>query len=152
MTYPLWHDDILICYPALLNRLKTLPQIKKVCEAREFEDISTGKVQTPLDGAVYVILDSITPDSENAGGREQVVTLGFSVILVKQNYNPTPRLDGVGATITAICRALQGFEPMADGRALTLSPFVQDRAVAIRYNKGFAFFPLRFTTTVAVMV
>ena len=140
---PLWHDDILAFYPALIERLKSVPAIKKVCEAKELEDLDAGRVQTPLDGAVYVVLDSIAPTDGNARGREQLMQIGVSIIL--------PRLDGVGATITAICKALQGFEAKKDGRHLTLSPFVQNKGIAIRYSKGFAFFPMHFSTTVAIM-
>lgn len=143
---------MLAFYPALLDRLRGVTAIKKVCEAKELEDLDTGRVQTPLDGAVYVVLDGITPTEGNARGREQVMQIGISVILTKRDYNPTPRLDGVGQTITAICKALQGFEPKtADGKHLTLSPFVQNTGVSIRYNKGFAFFPLHFVTTVAIL-
>lgn len=148
---PLWHDDILAFYPALIERLKSVPAIKKVCEAKELEDLDAGRVQTPLDGAVYVVLDSIAPTDGNARGREQLMQIGVSIILTKRDYNPVPRLDGVGATITAICKALQGFEAKKDGRHLTLSPFVQNKGIAIRYSKGFAFFPMHFSTTVAIM-
>lgn len=151
-TLPLWHNDILAFYPALIERLEGVPAIKKVCHAKELEDLDAGRVQVPLDGAVYVVLDSIVPTDGNGRGREQLMQIGVSVILVKRDYNPVPRLDGVGASITAICQALQGFEPVdKDGRHYTLSPFVQDKGIGIRYNKGFAFFPMHFTTTVAIL-
>ncbi|MDO4897065.1 MAG: hypothetical protein Q3971_06855 [Moraxella sp.] len=147
---PLWHDDILVCYPALLDRLKSISPIKKVQEIKELSEIDNQAV-APLDGVVYVIFDGLTPTDPNNDGREQVVELGFTIILAKQQYNPRPRMDGVGASLTAICKALQGYEPEQDGRALTLSPFVQKQALAVRYFKNYALFPLRFTTTVAVM-
>lgn len=147
---PLWHDDMLVCYPALLDRLNAIPVVKKVLEIKELASLDNQTV-APLDGAVYVIFDGFSPVSPNHGGREQVMALGFTIILAKQQYNPTPKMDGVGATLTAICKALQGFEPIQDGRALTLSPFVQKNALPIRYFKNYALFALRFTTTVAVM-
>lgn len=147
---PLWHDDILVCYPALLDRLKSIVQIKKVLEIKELSELDNQAV-APLDGAVYVIFDGISPTDPNNEGREQVIELGFTIILAKQQYNPAPRMDGVGATLTAICKALQGFEPEQDERALTLSPFVQKQALAVKYFKNYALFPLRFATTVAVM-
>lgn len=149
-NYPLWHDDFLVCYPALLDRIGTIPQVKKVQEIKELAEIDSQAV-APLDGAVYVIFDGMSPTDPNNGGREQVMELGFTLILAKQQYNPRPRMDGVGASLTAICKALQGFEPEQDGRALTLSPFVQKQALAVRYFKNYALFPLRFTTTVAIM-
>lgn len=149
-NYPLWHDDFLACYPALLSRLQTITQIKKIQEIKELAEIDGGAV-VPLDGAVYVIFDGLTPTSANNGGREQVMELGFTLILAKQQYNPHPRIDGVGATLTAICKALQGYEPTQDGRALSLSPFVQKPALAVKYFKNYALFPLRFTTTVAIL-
>lgn len=147
---PLWHDDILACYPDVLARLKSLPQIKKVIEAKELSEIDN-KAIAPIDGAVYVVLDSITPTAGSDGTkRGQDIQIGFSVILAKQQYNPTPKLDGVGQTLTAICKAMIGFEPVKDGRALTLTPFVQEQGLAIRYQQNYALFPLRFSTTVAV--
>lgn len=147
---PLWHDDMLVCYPVLLDRLKSIVQIKKVLEIKELSELDNQAV-APLDGAVYVIFDGLTPTDPNNDGREQTMELGFTIILTKQQYNPAPRMDGVGATLTAICKALQGFEPEQDGRALTLSPFVQKQALAVKYFKNYALFPLRFATTVAVM-
>lgn len=150
MTKPLWYDDMLVCYPALLDRLKSISPIKKVQEIKELSEIDNQAV-APLDGAVYVIFDGLTPTDPNNDGREQTMELGFTIILAKQQYNPTPRMDGVGVTLTAICKALQGFDPERDGRALTASPFVQDKALPFRYFKNYALFPLRFTTTVVVM-
>lgn len=147
---PLWHDDILVCYPALLDRLRQLPQIKKVLEIKELSDMDKGAV-APLDGAVYVVFDGISLGDDNNRGKEQELELGFTIILAKQQYNPTPRMDGVGASLTAICKALQGYCPTQDGRALTLSPFVQKQGLAVKYHQNYALFPLRFTTTVAVL-
>lgn len=151
-TKPVWREDLLACYPALIDRLKSCPEIKKVCEAKELADLDSQKAQMPLDGAVYVILDSISPEESNNGGRETLITLGFSIILAKQNVNPTPKLAGLGATLTAICKALQGFEPKdKDGKHLTLSAFVQEKGLPIRYSRGFGFYAFRFTTKVAVV-
>lgn len=149
---PPWQSDLLACYPALLERLQACKHIKKVCTAKELTDLDTGKVQVPLDGAVYVILDSLSPIDNNNGGRESLIQLGFSVILAKQSTTAAPNLDGIGITMTAICKALQGFEPKSkDGKHLTLSPFVQEKGLPIRYSKGFCLYPFRFSTTVAVV-
>lgn len=151
-NHPIWRDDLLACYPALIDRLKACPEIKKVCEAKELADLDSNKAQMPLDGAVYVILDSITPQQSNNGGRETMMSLGFSIILAKQNVTPMPKMAGLGAVLTAICKAMQGFEPKnKDGKRLSLSPFVQEKGLPIRYGKGFGFYPFRFTTTVAVV-
>lgn len=151
MSKPLWHDDILVCYPALIDRLKAIPQIKKVLEAKDLAELDNKKTLAPLDGVVYVIFDGVSQVEADNGKRGHDLKLGFTLLLAKQQYNPTPRLDGFGATLTAICKALQGFEPMQDGRALTMTPFVQENALAIRYFDNYALFPLRFTTTVAVL-
>lgn len=148
---PLWHDDILACYPALIDRIKSVKQVKKVLEAKDLAELDNKKALAPLDGAVYVIFDGISQVEQDNGKRGHDLKLGFTLLLAKQQYNPTPRLDGVGQTITAICKALQGFNPEQDGRALTLTPFVQEDALAIRYFDNYALFPLRFTTTVAIV-
>lgn len=150
---PAWQTDILACYPYVLERLKSVAQVTQVLEAQDFADISSAKrKQIPADGTVYVILDGYTPGSDNARGREQNMEIGFSVILTKQQVTPQPATNGVGQTITAIAKALQGFDPTdKQGRALTTEPFIQRKPLAIRYEDGFAFFPLRFTTVVAVI-
>lgn len=150
---PAWMTDVLACYPYLLDRLRSITQVKKVFEAKAFADISSDdRQQIPLDGAVYVMLDSYTPTESNANGREQMMEIGFSVILTKQQFTPTPNTDGVGQTLTAISQALQGFDPKDDkGRALTVSPFRQRKPLAVLYKKGFAYFPTRFTAEVAII-
>lgn len=150
---PAWQTDILACYPYVLERLKSVAQISQVLEAQDFADISSAqRRQIPADGTVYVILDGYTPGSDNAKSREQNMEIGFSVILTKQQVTPQPATNGVGQTITAIAKALQGFDPTDEqGRALTTEPFVQRKPLAVRYEDGFAFFPLRFTTVVAII-
>lgn len=150
---PAWHDNILACYPHLIARLRQLPQVRQVLEAQDFAAISSAKRrQLPQDGSVYVLLDGFTPTSDNASGREQIMEIGFSVILTKQQVTPKPCADGVGQTLTAIAKALQGYDPSDEyGRCLTATPFKQRKALSVKYEDGFAFFPLRFTTTVAIL-
>lgn len=153
MTDPAWQDDALACYPYLLDRLREVSQVNVVLEAKDFADISgEDRQQIPLDGAVYVMLDGYTPTTSNARGAEQTIEIGFSVILTKQQFTPTPDTDGVGPTLTAISKALQGFDPKDErGRALVTSPFRQRPPIPIRYKPGFAFFPTRFTAEVAII-
>ena len=152
-TQPAWTTNVLACYPYVLERLRSLPQVKTVLEAQEFAAISGGRrKQMPLDGAVYVILDGYTPTGSNAKGAEQMMEIGFSVILTKQQVTPNPATDGVGQTLTAISQGMQGFDPVdAQGRALTTNPFRQRQPLAIQYEDGFAYFPLRFTAEVAII-
>lgn len=151
-TQPAWRDNILACYPALLARLSGVTGVKKVCEAKELASLGSGKERVPLDGAVYVVWDGFTPASDNDGRRAQTLELGFSVILAKRNYTPKPETGDVGSTVTGIAKALQGFDPCDEqGRTLVSTPFKQRSALPIRYEDGFAFFPLRFTCEVAVL-
>ena len=151
---PAYHDNILACYPALLARLATVPGVKKVYEAQEMGAIGNDRAVMPIDGAVYVVLDGVTPTT-TASAREQTIEIGFSFILAKRNYNPNRgiyRIDGLGETYTAIARAFQGFDPVdATGRALTTQPFTQRAALSIAYRDGYALFPLRFTAAVALI-
>lgn len=152
MAKPAFADNLLACYPALLARLQGVPGVKAVLEATELTALYRERRQLPLDGAVYVVLDGFTPQADNNRGREQLIELSFSIILVKRHFTPKPQTDGVGETLTAICKALQGFDPQnAQGQALLSAPFVQANAIPIRYEDGFAFFPLRFTAEVAVI-
>ena len=150
---PAWNDNALACYPYILERLESVMQVKRVLEAADFAAISGAqRKQVPLDGAVYLILDGYTPTSSNAKGKEQLIEIGFSVILTKQQFTPNPATDGVGQTLTAISKALQGFDPSdSQGRALVTEPFTHRPPLPIQYEDGFAFFPLRFTAEVAIL-
>ena len=150
---PAWNDNALACYPYVLARLKQISQVKIVQEAAEFVEISgADRKKVPLDGAVYLVLDGYTPTDSNANSKEQLIEIGFSVILTKQHITPNPNTDDVGKTLTAISKALQGFDPSdAQGRALVTEPFKSRPALPIQYEKGFAFFPLRFICEVAIL-
>lgn len=152
---PAWHDNILACYPALLDRIAAVPGVSRVIEIESFADLDDGKKVAPQDGAVYVILDGMTPTDIAGANTEQTLEIGFSVILAKRKYTPTKthNREGLGETWTALARALQGFDPLdAQGRALTSTPFKQRAALPIDYRTGFGLFPLRFTAQVAVLV
>ena len=150
---PAWNDNALACYPYVLERLREVSQVKRVLEAADFAAISGAqRKQVPLDGAVYLILDGYTPTASNGKGREQLIEIGFSVILTKQQFTPNPASDDVGKTLTALSKALQGFDPSdAQGRALVTNPFESRPPLPIQYEDGFAFFPLRFTAEVAIL-
>lgn len=158
MAKPIWADDMLACYPALLQRLQAVKPIKKVFEVKELDQLTNDRPSVAmLDGCVYVLLDSITPKDNNNRKKEQTLELGFSIILAKSfiNISPSQVKQGdytLGQTITAICKSLQGFEPVNhQGQHLSLSPFTQTSALNIRYDKGFGLFALRFVTEVAVL-
>lgn len=147
-----WQDNFLACYPAVLEQLRRVKQVKKVLEAQDFANISSERKQRPLDGAVYVIFDGFTPTQPNNTNREQILDIGFSVILAKTNITPRPQTNGIGETLTAIAKALQGFLPVdQQGNDLTITPFEQKPALSIQYLDGFAYFPLRFTAQVAIL-
>lgn len=150
MSKPIWHGNFLACYPAILQRLQQVKGVKKVLESQDLANIS--KSQRPLDGAVYVVFDGFSPTDHNNAKREQMLQIGFSVILVKTNITPRPQTDGIGETLTAIMQTLQGFQPQDEhGNDLTLSPLMQTQALAIRYEDGFAYFPMRFSTEIAIL-
>ena len=101
---------------------------------------------------MYLVFDGFTP-AETAGNAANLsLRLSFSVILAKRQYAPNKMQygqDGVGETITAIIRALQGFVPKnGEGKSLTAAPFAARAALPITYDEGYAFFPLRFETSV----
>lgn len=153
MTVP-WHKNMLACYPALIARLQQIEGIKSVRHADDIGDLQDRQV--PLDGALYVIFDAFVPQQAADGGRNQFVEIGFSLVLAKRKYRPSESLyltGGVGETLTAIARAMQGFAPQDDdGNDLTLTPFTQSAALAISYDsRGFGLFPLRFITQVAIL-
>ncbi|TKI21140.1 hypothetical protein FCO27_19005, partial [Bacillus pumilus] len=129
------YQNVLACYPALLARLAQVPGVHQVLEAADLEALSSDKRLKPIDGAVYVVFDGFTPDTDAATRQLLRERLSFSVILTKRQYNPGHMqygADGVGETITAIKAALQGFRPLDEqGRALTLDPFSARAALPI---------------------
>lgn len=145
MTSPL-HRDFLAFIDPVIERLGAVKEIKKVLTAHELSNLDVGKSIAPLDGCVYVILDGFAPTNEAGKGKNQKMDITFSVILAKQHYNKTGVGD-IGATLTAIAKALMGFEPAnAEGQCLTLTPIYLDNGANVLYQQGFALYPLRFKT------
>lgn len=145
-------DNILACYPALLERLTSVPGVKRVLEAPDLEALAADRKIRPDDGAVYLVFDGFTPGETAGNAANLALKLSFSVILAKRQYTPNKMeygQDGVGETLTAIIRALQGFVPKnGEGKSLTAAPFAARAALPITYDEGYAFFPLRFETSV----
>ncbi|MCP1659341.1 phage tail terminator protein [Neisseria perflava] len=154
---PAMYTNMLACYPALLARLAGVPGVKQVLEAQDLAAVAGERKVLPADGAVYVVFDGFTPENETAARKRLAQErLSFSLILAKRQYTPN-RLqfgaDGVGETLTAIKSAFQGWTPKdSDGLALALTPFQAAQALSIYYHDGYAFFPVRFTTTVNIQL
>ncbi|MDO4434844.1 MAG: hypothetical protein Q4B71_00315 [Cardiobacteriaceae bacterium] len=147
-----WRDNMLAVYPYLLERLQGIKGIKTVLEAQALDSLTRERSLAPLDGAVYLVFDGFTPREDNSQRREQLFELGFSVILVKRHYTPSPTADSVGAILTQILKALCGFDPIdEDGKALCVRPFKAQNPLPIQYHQGYAFFPTRFVCDVAVL-
>lgn len=152
---PVWHDDVFACYAPMIKRLNQLVidgVVKIIKEADDIDDLVGDNPNTrPLDNALYVIFDSLTPAKSNKNGQEQEEVIGFSLVYVTKKYN-FRGLSGtsVGQVLASIAKLMNGFLPYDDdGRACTLSPFVQDRPLPIMYKNGFGYFSKRYTTTVA---
>lgn len=154
-----WRDNFLACYPAIIERLQAVRGVKKVCEATDFAALS--KKQAPLDGVVYVIFDSVRPKAANQGHREQMLEIGFSIILTKTNlsmraFGGDGQADSVGVLLTSIAKAMQGFVPMwtdehGNSEALVDTAFTQQNGLPVQYLDGFAYFPLRFVAQVQLV-
>lgn len=150
MAKPAWHDDFLICYPALLERLQSISEIKLVGEAKDLDQVLGDNEIAPSDNAAYLMWDSLTPVSED-GQRENTLQIGFSVVLSKQQYTPKPKIDGIGQMTAAIYKALNGFDPVNEkGQSLVSKAFRPAKPLPIRFKKGFGFFPMRFVAEVVV--
>lgn len=149
MTSPM-HNDFLAFLPIVIKRLNAVEVIKKVFTVKELADLDTGKNTAPLDGCVYVVLDGFAPTDEVGKGKNQAMDITFSVILAKQHYNKAG-IGDIGTTLTAIIKSLAGYEPIANGDYLTLSPIYLDKGANVLYQKGFALYPLRFKTQVAIV-
>lgn len=151
MTNPL-HTDFLAFLPAVIERLNTVKEIKKVFTAHELSDLNETKPSlNRIDGCVYVVLDSFAPANEANKGKNQAMDITFSVILAKQHYNKIGVGD-VGVTLTAIVKALVGYEPDNEqGQYLTLNPIYLDKGANVLYQKGFALYPLRFKTQTVII-
>ena len=155
---PLWHDDLFACYPAMIDQLQKLVKNGTVKIIKEADDISdlfpdgeNGSRRLPLDGAIYVIFDSVNPTGDsNDNGKNQEHEIGFSLVYTVKKYN-FRGLSGmsVGKVLAQIGKCMNGFEPAKDGRTLTLSPFEQRNPLPVQYKNGFGYFSLRYVTTVA---
>ena len=147
-----WQTDFLTgIYTAVKNRLKEIQDITRIIEAQELTSIASKNIR--LNNAIYLIFEGFTPTKPNNRGKNQILELSFSVILLRTQLNPEPNLSGLGAMLTKICRALQGFEPKDEkGNLLAVSPLKQEKALNIQYLDGFGYFPLRFSCEVAVVI
>lgn len=151
---PLWHDDLFACYPLMIERLQTLVAdgtVKIIKEADDISDLVGGESsRLPLDGAIYVIFDSISVGEANNNGKNQVHQIGFSLVYAVKKYN-FRGLSGmsVGRVLARIGQCMNGFKPAIDRQDLTLSPFVQANPLPVQYQNGYGLFSLRYTTTVA---
>lgn len=146
-----WKIDFLSgVYTAIKERLKEIEGISKIIEAQEFSAIAAKNIR--INNALYLIFEGFNPTQENNRGKNQILELSFSVILLRNQLNPEPKLDGLGAMLTSICRALQGFDPKdKKGNPLVVSPLTQVKALNIQYLDGFGYFPLRFSCEVAII-
>lgn len=152
---PLWHDDMFACYPPMIERLQTLVKngiVKIIKEADDISDlVGDNPTQKPLDGAIYVIFDSLTPTDSNDNGTEQVEQIGFSLVYTVKKYAFRPNSTmSVGRVLSSIGKLMNGFAPEDEnGRAYTLSPFMQANPLPVQYKNGFGYFSRRYVTTVA---
>lgn len=157
-SLPLYHEDMFACYPKMIERLKKLVEngtVKTIKECDNIDDLlpSTDGVskRLPLDGCLYVVFDNLTPLESNDDGSEQEEQIGFSLVYTVKKYNFRP-LSGmsVGIVLTRIAKRMNGYLPEDEnGKAYTLSPFVQATPLAVRYANGFGYFSRRYVTTVA---
>lgn len=150
MTNPR-QSDFLAFIPAVIDRLNTVKEIKKVFTAHELSDLDVGKNINAIDGCVYVILDGFSPSDEVNLGKNQLMDITFSVILAKQHYNQR-EVGNVGTILTAIAKALMGFEPTHNQEYMTVSPIYLDKGASVLYQQGFALYPLRFKTQTVIIV
>ena len=157
-SLPLYHEDMFACYPKMIERLKKLVEngtVKTIKECDNIDDLlpSTDGVskRLPLDGCLYVVFDNLTPLESNDDGSEQEEQIGFSLVYTTKKYNFRP-LSGmsVGIVLTRIAKRMNGYLPEDEnGKAYTLSPFVQATPLSVRYANGFGYFSRRYVTTVA---
>lgn len=157
-SLPLYHEDMFACYPKMIERLQKLVEngtVKTIKECDNIDDLlpSTDGVskRLPLDGCLYVVFDNLTPLKSNDDGSEQEEQIGFSLVYTVKKYNFRP-LSGmsVGIVLTRIAKRMNGYLPEDEnGKAYTLSPFVQATPLAVRYANGFGYFSRRYVTTVA---
>lgn len=157
-SLPLYHEDMFVCYPKMIERLQKLVEngtVKTIKECDNIDDLlpSTDGVskRLPLDGCLYVVFDNLTPLESNDDGSEQEEQIGFSLVYTVKKYNFRP-LSGmsVGIVLTRIAKRMNGYLPEDEnGKAYTLSPFVQATPLAVRYANGFGYFSRRYVTTVA---
>ncbi|UOO93583.1 phage tail terminator protein [Vitreoscilla stercoraria] len=147
------HDNMLAVYPTILERLATIEGVKAVKEAGELAVLMAGvrekRQMSPLHGAVYVIFGGHTPTDSASKGKNQVSELNFTFAYCSRYVEGgKSNLYEVGAVLTAIKKAFQGF----DVPSLVVKPFTEVQAPPIEYNDGFALYPLSFVTSVATIL
>lgn len=146
------HDNMLAVYPELLNKVRSIIGVAVVKEASDLaifmSEAKTQRKVAPAYGAVYVVYGGHALDGSAGQGKLQKNTLFFTLVYCARYLEGgKSTLYETGATLTAIKKALQGWDP---GKEFVLSPFVESNSPPIEYNDGYAFYPISFTTTVCV--
>ena len=146
--------NMLAIYPHLLARLREIPEIYAVQGVRELSLMLDNRDIVPQDNTLYVILDGWQPDSNQSSGSLKKMRLSFSLVLATQYFGDLDvphEIETIGQTLTAIRRALQGWQPTQERNGRQI-PILVDRfnevaPASINYFDGFALYPLRFETT-----
>ena len=142
-------SNFLAVYPPLLARIKGVRGVKAVKELGEFAEVLGGKA-APLDGAVYVVFIGNQPTSRAGGGRFQTEKLTFTLIYCTTYLSGNAsKIMQAGEVLTALSAALDGWLPEAQ---YADSPLVREPSPAIKYHKGFVFYPMSFSTTASIAV
>lgn len=144
-------DDYLFMGPLIVERLKTIPELKKVITAAELAVLSDN-APTAAPSAYVIYHSDTTPDSVHAQGNgrtRQVVAQNWIVCLVVKTTDSTglnSRSDQkAGALMSKTMAALMGHIP--PGHRGVIAPIGRSGlTLPVVYADGYSYYPLVFKT------
>lgn len=135
--------DINAAYKPIAERLKQVEGVRAVRGANDLSQVLHGK-STGKDGYVYLIFDGLAPQDNAGNGRNQLITVTYSIIIVSQSYNRDGMPEGVGELIGGVMQALAGYAPLDDDpRSRQILKLTTSDRAAFAY--GYSLYPLKYT-------
>lgn len=139
--------DVNAAYAPIVKRLQQVDGVRAVRGANDLAQIINGQT-TGTDGYVYLIFDGINPKDEAGNGRNQQITVSYTVIIASQTYSRDGMPEGVGKLIGGVMQALAGFSPLDDDprSRQTLRQVAGERPA---HAYGYSLYPLKYQLDMA---
>lgn len=134
--------DVNAAYPAIASRLRKVEGVRDVRGVNDLAQALNGH-STGSHGFVYLVFDGIQPKHEALTGKQQTITVTYSVFIAAQTYDRNGMPQETGLLIGRVMQALAGFAPLDDDpRSRQVLQQVNAERSAHAY--GLSIYPLKY--------